>query len=509
LDKAGENATEGGIIMKLNIEQKIINSRPEKQPNKTVFVDKTMQAIKSASVNETFGNVLRTTNVTKKETFKMKYERLQWKFKHLSTASLVALLLFGAVFISGTAYAAYRILGPVINITERNISNDDQKRQYTVDISNCGEVIGGTPIGDGLRYFEVARDSNLSEEQIKKVLHDTCEYQAMFEFANSHWTQEQDLNREYKKGETIKTYGFLNNNQLAIGKIKSIDKESISIETTTYESYENIIEYGDNFEKVPTPDYFPDGKTVTETYALNSALEVWHDEEKTSLEKLSPGDTVYLYTVNEVKLSVDSDLSQVGEHPEFDINKGETSVIGILRANLDTSYVQSYSIGNPAIVGSIVQLVGCQGLESKDFLCTSTNSTHLNSEAVYAVEATNEIYFGEKKIEKGDSYYRKDIPNEKMSEATVHEVEGRIVSMKGTEMTLRTRGKIEKIQIFLPYNVIGSYNQNNKVKLEIGDYIELYYEQYPDENELVVKPGDISRISYLNYLKADGSLKKY
>lgn len=464
-------------------ESRVIAAKPDEVGN-AKFVAQTMQAVRRQAVRETFEGVLRTTNVTKKE-------HLYMKLKHLPKFAVVGLAILGITLTGGAAYAAYKWLAPEVTVLNETKQNDDNKREYTVNIENCGVTVGGTPISDGEQRFEVVKDSTLTQEQVKKVLQDTCAYQQLIEFSNDHWRQ-----TEYgsiKKGDTVITYGAFDQTKYDIGRVTALTTTSITIETTVYSELANGGLYD---PAVPTP-YFPEGKLVTSTYPLPAQPEYWYQGSRVNQDTVQVGDAVYLQVRNRSTAKADNDMTMNQDT--------KADVVGVTKVDIDTGYVQSAPfIGNPALVGQIFQLVGCEG--SKEYLCLSVNSQS-HSEYVYAHSGLVEGIPFDRSVEEASAYFRKDMPENPTGYS--HTIQGRIHKLDGKYMTLFSRGTVNKIEIELPYDVIGSYNKTNDSPVEQGDFIQIDYMQKQREDQQQIKPGDVYRIMLMQYQLPDGTYKKY
>jgi hypothetical protein len=119
--------------MKPNLDQKLIDARPEKAPANSAFVERTVEAARRASAGETFERVMRTTNATKKERFIMKLKTLP---KALS-GTLAGLAIMLA---SGSAFAAYQLwagpsAAPEVASLAQKLQNCRQSASTSANIS--------------------------------------------------------------------------------------------------------------------------------------------------------------------------------------------------------------------------------------------------------------------------------------------------------------------------------------------------------------------------------------
>ncbi len=474
--------------MKHDIDTRIIAAKPDEHGNKK-FVAETMKAIKKAQTHETFEGVIRRTNVTKKE-------HLYMKIKHLPKVALVALVIMAILSTGAVAYAAYHWLEPKITILNETKENDDKKREYSVNIENCGIVVGGTPIGNGVQGFEVLKDSKLTQAQIEKVLKDTCVYQQILEFSQKHW--QSDTQRNVKKGESVVTYGNYDQRKYDIGKVISIDDSSLSIETTVYSELPDV-KLGDTItpENV-TSTFYPNGKKVISRYKLATSPEFWYHDAQITKNNIHTGDIISVVIRNHNMATSDNYMT--------DLMLGDTEVAGIIKTDIDTAYTQSLPfVGDPLKAGQVFKLVGCQG--SGQYICLSTNSPTLHTEAIYADSRSREDVAPWEKIENADKYIRKDIPENPTG--YFHTVEGRIAKINGNKFSLYSRGKVQKITVELPYDVLAAYNRSHTTQAQEGSFIQINYLQKPGENQTKIKPQDINRMSLIQYQLPNGSYVKY
>lgn len=177
---------------KLQLESRIINSRPE-DAGKSEFVKSTMTSIKKQSTNETFFKVLRNTNVTKQGAFKMKYEKLKWKFKQLPAYAMVLVILATISTIGVGAYAAVNWFGTDVKTEEKNnvvtVSNKDCPNR--ISNSSLGDW---KPLSDSETTYKILKPELVSPKDIKNSHLITCERSAVDALTAKYFPAEFDFN---------------------------------------------------------------------------------------------------------------------------------------------------------------------------------------------------------------------------------------------------------------------------------------------------------------------------
>ncbi|HEV7454178.1 MAG TPA: hypothetical protein VGO07_02870, partial [Candidatus Saccharimonadales bacterium] len=106
---------------------------------------------------------------------------IHMRLLHLPKVALVTLAIVAAGTGTAAAYGAYSWLIPRIGILGITARNDDNKREFAVDIKDCGVMVGGETANNGVQRYEVAKDANLSDEQVVTVLKTSCEYQQLLQ----------------------------------------------------------------------------------------------------------------------------------------------------------------------------------------------------------------------------------------------------------------------------------------------------------------------------------------
>jgi hypothetical protein len=155
--------------MKVTMEQKLIDSRPESAVGNEIFISRTLAAVRGTSANETFERVMRTTNATKKERFIMKVKQL----KHIPVGLAAALVLLT----SGTAFAAYQLwLSPSSQV--RTIEHTAKGERALLQLKNCSQLGTNATIS-------IAPHSGLSVAQGADAIQAYCETNAVQQWALS------------------------------------------------------------------------------------------------------------------------------------------------------------------------------------------------------------------------------------------------------------------------------------------------------------------------------------
>lgn len=146
--------------MKHSIEQRLIDARPGDRTSNSLFVSRTMEAIRAASTSETFSYALRTTNVTKRE-------RLIMKLRQLPKAVSVSLAILLALLVSGAAYAAYQLwVSPTARVEVINRLNGHD--EILLKLKNCQQLGNETNIS-------IAPHSGLTAQEGALAIQAFCE----------------------------------------------------------------------------------------------------------------------------------------------------------------------------------------------------------------------------------------------------------------------------------------------------------------------------------------------
>lgn len=489
--------------MKKSIDQRLIEARSEAHPDNDTFVSSTMNAVKAASSRETFSEVLRTTNVNTKENLRMKFNKTLSRVKALPLVLLIPAVLLTTSAVGATAYVAYQWIVPKVTVKNIEQSNDDNKKQFTID-QQCGEYVTGKDL-----KFEIAQYSTLTDEEVYKVFENSCKYDAISSFIDSKWVSDNDNESMARKkpGDTTTIYehghifaGSTVSNPIfgfTIGKIVVLDANQLTLALILYKVDNTAGSYG--HPEIQPFDYYPEGKEFTRTINVASDLELWQDGQMLNAQDLKAGDTVQLVTRAVYELQ-DYD-GQLGLGP---LSRFE--VAAAIKTDIDTKYVTyatGSGIGDPNIVDAVASLGPC--MEFEEYSCVG--SANLTGGMIFGTD------FGDDDPDR--KYLRKDIEEKALKSRSL---QGRIKSIDGPLITLQARGKTDQFTIEMPYDVITMHNERAAKGGEgepfapvvaVGDLLDVIFAQAEDENHLQIKPGDIEFLSTILQTKPDGSRVKY
>lgn len=160
-----------------SLEARIIAAKPENDLNQSPFTQKVMREVSKQSA-ETFTQIIRRTGVAHKQ------RRIIVKLRTANKSALIALALLGALVISGSAYAAYKLwLSPDVRL--QNSSTDSYKRrQLLFSTKNCET----NPNSNEKKFqYELKSGSTLSETDATKVMQAKCEMGQINKWAYSKW----------------------------------------------------------------------------------------------------------------------------------------------------------------------------------------------------------------------------------------------------------------------------------------------------------------------------------
>lgn len=495
--------------MKPTIEQQLIDARPEDAKGNDTFVSRTMKNVGQAGAFETFDKVVRTTSTTNKGFFRMKAHSLHKRFKQLPGYA-AALVIMGVIGTAGaSAYAAYQWIGPKVTITKIDESNDDNRKEYTIE-GQCGEFLSGSD----LRY-ELAQDTSLTDDDVNKVFQNTCAYDAMSSFINSKWKSENDNETVSKKreGDLINIYQYSNifggstesNNDfgITIGKVTALTPEQITISLKLYD-VDSSAAFDSSQPDRQYRDYFPEGKEFTRTLAVASEVEVWQDGQKRKMSDIAVGDQVQIVVRTQYPLQYYEDIKRLGLGPRKLLD-----VVGLIKNDIDTRYIidSAAQIGDPKIVNKLSGLKPCHNIPQ--YSCVQVTKQVLGP--VYDAEISDAPSNGNEK------YLRPDARSEEVELYFLH---GRIIKIEGTKVYLQTRGKQDSFMVEFPYDAIKGYNvgqstgynvskQIRQLGVEVGDLVSVVYSQRSTENHLDIKSGDLESFSVILQFQPDGSVLKY
>lgn len=402
------------------------------------------------------------------------------KFNRLPRFAALAIVAAGVSTLGGATYAAYQWLAPLVTINEVKEQNDDNRREYSVTIENCGVTHGGTPISNGVKRFEVSPKAGLTDEQVTKVIRDTCTYQAAFEFAQSQWTAPHKDIKDMPEEMAETSFQFAN--RPGVGVITGLTPTSFTLTTTIY--VEQTFPPFKSTEQTPAnnlkPRYYPEGKKVSYVYNLDAGASYWQGKTQLALGSLKVGDMVYVASTTD-----------------------GNAVDGLIKVDLDPDYILGGLLGNPAIAGPVYELVPCD--HTPEYLCRSKNNFFSQAETVYVASRYSERALGAY-IQDASHYLRTDIPEDG---SMFRSVEGRILSIDGTSFKIRSRGTIRDITVTLGYDAIKEFNASQEHKITVGDMVEVDYFQKDDEDATNITPRDVYGLQLCEYQLPDGSFAKY
>lgn len=480
--------------MKPTIDQRLDDARPENTRGDDVFVARTMEAVGRAATSETFSKAVRTTSTTKSGAFRMKLSSYKRHLLALPRLAFIAIILGTTGTVGAAAYATYQWVVPNATVTDVNQNNDDNRRQYTVN-GQCGQYYSGQDL-----KYEIAQNSGLSDDDARKVLQNTCIYDALGSFIETRFVSDNDAKSMARKkvGDTVTMYthdnifpGNPNANPifgLTTGYVTDISPKSITITLTLYR-VDNSFDYksGRPFE------YYPEGKSVSRTIAVAPDVQVFENGKPIQLSDVSVGSVVQLVTRTQHLVQYYQDLHGNGLGPQTGF-----AVAGIIKTDLDPKFVGGVGseIGDPQIANAVAKLGPCT--ENVSYYCVNVPNQILGVVYTTADETS----------QANDKYRRTDVTNN--GPVKFHQLHGRIKSIDGTKVTLQARGSTKTFTVDLPYDAISQYNgAGNALKVNVGDLMEVDYLQPPDEDHLKVKSSDLIMFGLLEQTQVDGSVAKY
>jgi|GEM_PF-2307875 len=420
---------------------------------------------------------------------KRSLREVHMKLLRLPKFALIALVILAAGTVTTAGYAAVNWLIPKITVLDISSNNDDNKREFLMDVKDCGVMVGGQTADNGKQRYEVAKDANLTDEQVFKVINNSCKYQQFSRF--DPW-----------KDNSMPGAGASNiTNDPSIGTITAMDESHVTIKSKVYQDYTgpDSIPAGQ-----PVPDFetfvthYPKGKELTRTFTLSPQADVYADGKPVLRSELKVGDNVYFLSVAK---SYDNPAS-------FGDKYGlPTTVLHFVKTDIDPTYVQPAMMGDPSIVNAVTRIVGCQG--NGQYLCVDGMKMNMPSKMVYAANVMQDLpaeYSDTFKDNK--KYFRTDIDDMHAGDK-YHHIEGRITKMDGTHLELRSRGKVDTFSVTLPYDAVKQFNQTAKQKLSVDDYVKVDFYQNPNEGLTTVKSTDIVGLTLLLRQLGDGTYVKY
>lgn len=373
----------------------------------------------------------------------------------LPKPALVAVAAVTLSLVGTSAYAAFQWLAPQVTINQSTV-NDEGKREFLANLENCGEMSSA-----GQR-FELVQGSKVSDEQLKKILENTCEYEQTISFAASRWpaTPTKDI-EAMKAGEWISNYNFYDiatmdpDKWLTLGRVEAVSEDSITISAKSYAQEE-----GGNAPRFTE-------QVVTRQAKLSKNAEAWDQGAKVPLQAVKVGDIVNLVTLTKGQLNADKAIEK--ELP--------AEVVGLIKTTIDRDFVRKGYMGNPALVGDVSTLSDCHN--NAPHKCTMGGQYSYMAE-VYAAG-------GDSPQPQNAKFRRAEEPGLKP-----HALNGRITKMEGNVVSLQTRGTNQPFTVTLPYDAIVEFNADNKFPdVAVGDLMEVNYAQKDGENPLSIQPGDL------------------
>ncbi|HSX17077.1 MAG TPA: hypothetical protein VLH86_03190 [Patescibacteria group bacterium] len=438
--------------------------------------------------------------------FRFAIPEVRMRLLQLPKAALIGLAIVAAGTGTAAAYSAYTWLVPKINILGITAHNDDNKREFVVNIADCGVMVGGEAASNGQNQrYEVSPDAHLSDAQVMKVLQNSCDYQQILDMMNNHWKEDaQIMGQHAGDAIDITTAGAGGENVINdpwVGKITALDASHISIDSTVYQQYngKNVYMPGETVPDASTlTTYYPHGKTISRTLELKPGADVVYNGNTIARDQLKVGDTIVF--ISQIKGTIGTGYTR---------NITSTQVAHIIKTDIDPAYVQPMWVGDPSIVNAIARLDTCPG--NSGYLCLASKSMQLHFQTVYSYTGNTETSpTPDSRFVGNEKYFRADINlNSSDSGKNYRAIEGRIASLNGSKMTLLSRGKVQSFTVTLPYDAVAQFNQTAKQKVAVGDYVQVNYMQKDTEDHTIIKASDIMGLSQLQRQLGDGSYAKY
>jgi hypothetical protein len=239
----------------LPFEAHLIAARPENYASNKAFTDRVMAKLRSPEI---ISDSIRKMSVNKKETFFM-------KLRHLPKLAIVAIAVGILVILSGTTYAAYKLLWEHPSVTvEQPTTNQFGRTQVMASFENCANQSAATA-------FEIKTGSTLDPAEIGKILQARCELEAVREWSGTN-KRPQGPDQKWLQSEGTHTQTMRMVSPVA-SEVVSINPASLALT-------------GDQYN---TPK---DPLTLTNTtqYIINN--------HESTIDQIHPGDSVlYVYDV--------------------------------------------------------------------------------------------------------------------------------------------------------------------------------------------------------------------
>ena len=155
------------------LEALIIASCDKSARSNAAFTDSVMKKVTAGEISSP---LVRTMSTNKKESFFM-------KLSHLPKFAIVAIALGSLVVLSGTAYAAYKLLWeqPSVSVSQPETSASGRE-QVSLLFSRCGK-------DDMPAKYELKKGAPISADQIATVVTAQCELKAINDWAMATYAQ--------------------------------------------------------------------------------------------------------------------------------------------------------------------------------------------------------------------------------------------------------------------------------------------------------------------------------
>lgn len=233
----------------------LVAARPDRYSVKGDFTDRVMVGIRSSEI---FSGHIRRMNVNKKETFIM-------KLRHLPKLAIIAIAVGGLVVLSGTTYAAYKLLWerPSVTIQEPT-TNQFGRTQVIASFKNCTDQSAATT-------FEIKAGSTLDPSEIGKILQARCELEALREWSG---TNKPPRGPNPSMQQTEGTYSqTMRMTSPVASKVVSINETSLAL-------------IGDQYN------------TPKDPLVMTDKTQYIVDNHESTIDQIQPGDTVlYVFDV--------------------------------------------------------------------------------------------------------------------------------------------------------------------------------------------------------------------
>jgi hypothetical protein len=228
MDASRKTATQRRASMKrVTLEQEITASRPHDFEVNKAFVDQTMKQVLHISSH--------TLNQKHDET---KLSLLK-RFTLLPIPLMIAIVMLGLCITSGVAYAAFKYVPSLLDITSKTTSQRGTTEYSVANFEQCQT--------DGLQKinrFELKKNASIqTDNEIVKILQAKCELGIIDKFVKDRWPTKHvgigdgEKNTTYARPEYIAQYVDESNNQLTyIFDNKTIQKSApADIQLRAYE----------------------------------------------------------------------------------------------------------------------------------------------------------------------------------------------------------------------------------------------------------------------------------